>query len=98
MRVKYLTSTLQVINILQIGQPGPDEREANARIMQQKKKKKLEQTKKGPSTTYSYNSGGFVGINKLISKKKKCVLFDFLFVSLQKEMDLNGFLTRRNKR
>ena len=27
MQVKYLTSTLQVINILQIGQPGPDERE-----------------------------------------------------------------------
>ena len=43
----------------------------DARIIEmamQQKKKKLEQTKKGDSTTYSYNSGGFVGINKLRRK------------------------------
>ena len=40
----------------------------DARIIEmamQQKKKKLEQTKKGDSRTYSYNSGGSVGINKL---------------------------------
>eukprot|EP00091_Calanus_sinicus_P003967 TRINITY_DN14154_c0_g1_i1.p1 TRINITY_DN14154_c0_g1~~TRINITY_DN14154_c0_g1_i1.p1 ORF type:complete len:146 (+),score=56.26 TRINITY_DN14154_c0_g1_i1:194-631(+) len=59
--------TLFILDIMRLANQEQMREKKDARIkemaMQQKKKK--EQTKKDDSRTYSYNSGGFVGINML---------------------------------
>eukprot|EP00090_Calanus_glacialis_P013346 TRINITY_DN2198_c0_g1_i1.p1 TRINITY_DN2198_c0_g1~~TRINITY_DN2198_c0_g1_i1.p1 ORF type:complete len:147 (-),score=61.85 TRINITY_DN2198_c0_g1_i1:80-520(-) len=60
--------TLFILDMMRLANQDQMREKKDARIIEmamQQKKKKLEQTKKGSSTTYSYNSGGFVGINKL---------------------------------
>merc|ERR1712150_77505 len=77
--------TLFILDMMRLNNQEKMREKKDARIkeMAMQQKKKMEQTKKGDSRTCSYNSGGFVGINKLIkgdgpkwvhNKKKQEVL------------------------
>jgi len=65
-----MTDTLFMLDMLRLSNEKKLRAQKDAMIldMAMEKKKKMEEAKKSGSNSYSYNSGGFVGVNKLTSK------------------------------